>query len=60
MKSDDEEQPWHDLQDIGEKIVEMAERAKVAHAVHPGAQATWGIRDDEGTHFQVIVKVLDD
>lgn len=48
---------YHDIEEIGEKIVEMIDRVKVAHAAIPGAQATWVLEEEDGTRFKVVVTV---
>jgi hypothetical protein len=45
-----------DPDEIGRKVIEMAGRVKVAHAVAPGAQADWGLHID-GVRYQVTVVV---
>lgn len=40
--------------EIASKIVEMCDRLNVAHAVAPGAQATWGMELD-GRGYQIVV-----
>ncbi|KKX29199.1 hypothetical protein [Rhizobium sp. LC145] len=47
---------FDDIQAIGEKIVEMADRVKVVHAAMPGAQAAWAFEMD-GTRYRVVVTV---
>jgi phosphoribosyl-ATP pyrophosphohydrolase len=47
---------FHDMEYIGEKIVEMADRVKVMHAAIPGAQAKWIIEMDD-VRYQVLVTV---
>ena len=47
---------YHDVEEIGEKIVEMTERVKVAHSVLPGSQATWVLEVDE-IRFKIVVTV---
>ena len=49
---------YHDLHEIGEKIVEMADRLKVVALACPGAKATWGL-DIDGTLFQITVTMKD-
>lgn len=45
-----------DLETIGEKIVDMADRVKAANAVRPGAQARW-VFEMDGTLYRVLVTV---
>lgn len=45
-----------DVYDIGEKIVEMADRVRSLHRVVPGSVAKWGFELD-GTRFEVAVNV---
>lgn len=47
---------YHDIEEIGEKIVEMTDRVKTVHAVSPGAQATWVLEVDD-IRFKVAVSV---
>lgn len=47
-----------DAWEIASKIVEMAERVKVANKVVPGAQASWGV-EIEGVVYRVVVSVAD-
>lgn len=47
---------FHNMEYIGEKIVEMADRVKVMHAAIPGAQAKWVIEVDD-ISFNVVVSV---
>lgn len=47
---------FHDMEYIGEKIVEMADRVKVMHAAIPGAQAKWVIEMDD-VRYRVVVTV---
>lgn len=47
---------FHDMEFIGEKIVEMADRVKVMHAAIPGAQAKWVIEMDD-VRYRVVVTV---
>lgn len=46
----------HDLQYIGEKIVEMTDRVKEAHSAVPGARAEWVIEADD-VRFRIAVTV---
>jgi hypothetical protein len=43
---------------VGRKVIEAAQRAKVAHAALPGCTATWCFDIDE-VHFQVRIAVLE-
>jgi hypothetical protein len=47
---------FHDMEYIGEKIVEMADRVKVMHAALPGSQAKWVIEIDN-MRFNVVISV---
>lgn len=47
---------YHDLEEIGEKIVEMTDRVKTVHAAIPGARATWVLEVDD-IRFKVVVTV---
>lgn len=47
---------YHDVEEIGEKIVEMTDRVKVAHSVLPGSQATWVLEVDD-IRFKIVVTV---
>ena len=38
---------YHDVEEIGEKIVEMTDRVKVVHSVLPGSQATCVLEVDD-------------
>lgn len=42
--------------EVGKKVIEMADRVKVMHALVPGAVAKWGFEID-GTAFDVAVTV---
>ncbi len=55
---DDDEELYEDdaAMRVGEKILEAAERVKAAHAVTPGARATWNFEIEE-TRFAVTVCV---
>mgnify|MGYP001209320058 CR=1 FL=1 len=46
----------HDLEEIGQKIVEMTDRVKVVHAAMPGSQAKWVLEVDD-VRFNVVVTV---
>ena len=43
-------------QRVGAKVIEAAERVKVAHAALPGSQAVWNF-SIENTRFEVTMKV---
>lgn len=45
-----------DLMSIGEKVVEMADRARSMHAACPGAFGSWRFEMD-GTRYRVSVSV---
>lgn len=45
-----------DTEELGERIIEMAERVVVAHKVVPGAEATCSFELNDQV-FQVIVRV---
>ena len=42
--------------EIGEKVIEMAERLKVVHSVSPGSVASWGFEMD-GARYQLTMSV---
>jgi len=41
---------------VGRKVLEMADRLKVAHAVCPGAVASWGFTVD-GVRYALTMRV---
>lgn len=47
---------WDAAMQIGERIMEMADRVKVGHAVVPGTKAEWEFEMD-GTAFAVVITV---
>lgn len=62
IHGDDDDEPEYSLEDneaayeIGGKVVEMADRVRVAHRVAPGAEAHWAFEMDD-VRYDVRVTV---
>lgn len=47
---------WEAAGEIGQKVIDMAERVKKLDPVVPGTRAKWGFEMD-GTRYEVVVRV---